>query len=134
MAAAALGRPPFTLADLVGELAWPDGTDVVLVETAGGVRSPLAGDGDAVDLAAALRPARTLLVADPGLGTINAVRLSIGALADHRPVVHLNRYDDGDPLHRGNAAWLREHDGLRCETTVAGLTGTVTGAAGPSHD
>src|SRR5439155_16608062 len=48
MAAAALGRPPFTVADLVDELRWPDGGDVGLVETAGGVRSPIADDGDTV--------------------------------------------------------------------------------------
>ena len=47
MAADALGRPAFSVADLVGELAWPRSwTDtathprVGLVETAGGVRSP----------------------------------------------------------------------------------------------
>jgi dethiobiotin synthetase len=134
MAAAALGRPPFTLADLVAELSWPAGTDVALVETAGGVRSPLAADGDAVDLAAALRPAISLLVADPGLGTINAVRLSADALAGHRPVVFLNRFDGGDDLHRGNAAWLRDRSGLRCETTITDLTGAVPGAGGPAHD
>ena len=43
MAADALGRPPFTLADLVDEINWPDGVEVGLVETAGGVRSPMAG-------------------------------------------------------------------------------------------
>src|SRR5213076_1746043 len=73
MAAAALGRPPFTVADLVDELRWPDGVDVGLVETAGGVRSPIADDGDTVDLARALHPDRVVLVADAGLGTINAV-------------------------------------------------------------
>ena len=41
MAADALGRPPFTIADLVAEIAWPDsGPTIGLVETAGGVRSP----------------------------------------------------------------------------------------------
>jgi dethiobiotin synthetase len=134
MAAAALGRPPFTVADLVGELAWPTGTDVVLVETAGGVRSPIAEDGDNVDLAAALAPARTVLVADAGLGTINAVRLSAAALAAHRPVVHLNRFDPGDPLHRGNLAWLRDRARLACVTTIDALTGALTGAEVPSRD
>ena len=72
--------PPFTVADLVERagLAAP-ASGVGLVEAAGGVRSPLADDGDAVDLAAALRPDRVVLVADAGLGTINAVRLAVGA-------------------------------------------------------
>jgi len=45
MAAEALGRPWFTIRDLVDELVWTGG-DVGLVETAGGLRSPLAADGD----------------------------------------------------------------------------------------
>ena len=54
---------------------------IVLVESAGGVRSPLAADGDTVTLADALQPALVVLVADAGLGTINLVRLSVDALA-----------------------------------------------------
>ena len=38
-----LGRPPFTVADLVGELGWPPGVEVGLVETVGGPRSPDRG-------------------------------------------------------------------------------------------
>jgi dethiobiotin synthetase len=134
MAAAGLGRPPFTVADLVGELSWPAGVDVALVETAGGVRSPIAEDGDTVDLADALAPARTVLVADAGLGTINAVRLSVAALAAHRPLVHLNRFDPADPLHRANLAWLRDRVGLDCVTTIDALTGALTGADVPPRD
>ena len=55
MAAESLGRPPFRIDNLVAELVWPDrAVDVGLVETAGGVRSPLAGDGDCLDFCAAL--------------------------------------------------------------------------------
>ena len=83
MAAEALGRPPFRSADLVGELGWPcDPVDVGLVETAGGVRSPLAADGDCAALCAALAPDLVVLVADAGLGTINAVRLTVDALRE----------------------------------------------------
>ena len=47
MAAAALGLPAPAVADLVGELHWPaPAVDVGLVETAGGVRSPQAADGE----------------------------------------------------------------------------------------
>ncbi|HEX3334775.1 MAG TPA: dethiobiotin synthase, partial [Acidimicrobiales bacterium] len=43
MAAEALGRPSFTVSELVDELRWPQEVpvDVGLVETAGGLRSPL---------------------------------------------------------------------------------------------
>ncbi|MBV8160920.1 MAG: dethiobiotin synthase, partial [Acidimicrobiia bacterium] len=80
MAADTLGRPAINVGDLAAEVAFPAGIDVGLVETAGGVRSPLAHDGDTVDLAALLEPDAVILVADPGLGTINAVLLSFAAL------------------------------------------------------
>jgi dethiobiotin synthetase len=112
MAAARLGRPPFTIADLVAETSWPAGVDVGLVEGAGGPRSPLAADGDTVDLCAALRPDLVVLVADAGLGTINAVRLCAAALAPHPLAVALNRYDDADALHHANRAWIADRDGL----------------------
>jgi dethiobiotin synthetase len=106
MAAEVLGRPPFTVEELVGEMIWPNGTAVGLVESAGGVLSPIADDGDGVSLAELLDPDRVVLVADAGLGTINAVLLSVGVL-DRWPVtVVLNRYDALDDLHRRNRAWL----------------------------
>src|SRR5437764_4335932 len=81
MAADALGRPPIEITELAAETVFPDGIDVGLVETAGGVRSPLAHDGDTVDLIALLKPDAIVLVADAGLGTLNAVLLSYAALA-----------------------------------------------------
>jgi len=111
MAAEALGRPPFTVADLVGEIEWPTGLDLGLVETAGGVRSPQAVDGDAVALCAALDPDVVVLVADAGLGTINAVRLTLGVLPAHTIVV-LNRFDATNEVHVGNRQWLDQRDGL----------------------
>jgi len=81
MAADVLGRDSLTVAELVEEVSWPPfQVDVGLVETAGGVRSPQTHDGDAVALLGALAPDIVLLVADAGLGTINAVRLSAGAV------------------------------------------------------
>lgn len=109
MAADAMGREPFTVADLVGELRWPDGAVVGWVETVGGPRSPIAADGDSAALAAALAPDLTVLVAHAGLGVINAVRLCVAAL-DRPPIVVLNRYDGSD-LHLRNRRWL-EADGL----------------------
>ena len=53
-----------------------------------------------------------VLVADAGLGTINAVLLSRDAFraVGHEVVVVLNRFDEGDDLHRRNAAWLRARE------------------------
>jgi dethiobiotin synthetase len=126
MAAEVLDRPPISLAELVGETAWPDGVEVGFVETAGGVRSPLAEDGDAVDLAAALHTDLVLVVADAGLGVINAVRTTVGALGARPPVlVVLNRFDARDDLQVRNVRWLRERDGLDVETDVAAVAAAV---------
>ena len=114
MAAEALGLDAFTIADLAAELRWPDApVDVGLVETAGGVRSPLAADGDCLDLCAALAPDLVLLVADAGLGTINAVRLSAEAIEDTCATctVVLNRFDGSVDLHVRNLEWLSSRDG-----------------------
>ncbi len=114
MAAAALGAAPFTVRDLATEVAqsWPDDVQVGLVEGVGGPRSPIAGDGDTVDLALALDPDLVVLVADAGLGTINDVRLCVAALSWWRPVVVLNHYDADDNLHSRNRRWLTERAGL----------------------
>jgi len=120
MAADVLGRAPFTVADLVGELAWPEGVDVGVVEGVGGPRSPLAADGDTVDVARALVPTLVVLVADAGLGTINAVRLGVSSLPAPL-VVMLNRYDRADDLHVRNRRWLAEHNGFDVTTAVEQL-------------
>jgi dethiobiotin synthetase len=131
MAADALGLPGPTVARLLTEAAWPPGAvDVGLLETAGGVYSPQADDGDVLDLCALLAPDAIVLVADAGLGTVNAVRLSVAALTDAwrtgrpslMPVVVLNRYDPSSDLHRRNRAWLADHDGLPVlDSTPAGI-------------
>jgi dethiobiotin synthetase len=130
MAADVLGRDRLILSDLLEELRWPAGVEVGLVETAGGVRSPQAHDADGVSLLAALAPDVVVLVADAGLGTINAVRLSVEALAAGglggggldgaaRVVTVLNRFDESEDLHRRNRRWLVEQGGL----TVISLPG-----------
>jgi dethiobiotin synthetase len=132
MAAEALGRSSFDIADLVRELQWPHPVDhpvdVGMVETAGGVRSPLAADGDCVALCAALAPDLVVLVADAGLGTINAVRLTMDALSElcAPVVVALNRFDAVLDLHIQNAEWLGTRDGL----TVVKLPGGETELVG----
>jgi dethiobiotin synthase len=121
MAAEALGLEPFSIADLVGEIEFPAGTRLGLVEGAGGVASPLADDGDNAALVDALDPDGVIIVADAGLGTINSVRLSLGPLQGHRVVVYLNHFDPDDELHRRNRAWLSERDGCEVDTTVGAL-------------
>ncbi len=128
IAARTLGLAPFTIAELVAEVvAGTTGDDIVLVESAGGVRSPLAADGDTVSLADALSPAIVVLVADAGLGTINAVHMSADALADHRVVVFLNRFDPNDDVHVTNHDWLSTRSGLEIVTDLEALTHVLTG-------
>jgi dethiobiotin synthetase len=116
MAADALERDRIALAVLVAEIKAP-GDGVMFVEGVGGPRSPVAHDGDTIDLAERLGAEGWLLVADAGLGTINAVLLSIQAFGSSPLAVHLNRYDSEDDLQRRNRAWLV--DRLDCPVTVA---------------
>jgi dethiobiotin synthetase len=125
MATDALGAEPFTIADLAGEMHWDGPVDVGLVEGVGGVRSPLASDGDTVDLIRALEPDDVVLVADAELGTINAVRLSVAALAPYSSVVFVNRYDPACALHRRNFEWLAQRDGLTVATDIGSLADLV---------
>ena len=105
MAAAFLGLAVPTLDELVGGVGWPDGVEVGLVETVGGPRSPIADDADSADLAAALSPDLSVLVAHAGLGAINSVRLC-APVCPQPVVVFLNHFDRGD-LHDRNRRWLQ---------------------------
>ena len=129
MAADVLGRERLVLAELVDELdrSWGDApADVRLVELAGGIWSPIAHDGDGLDLTRALAPGRIVLVADAGLGTINSIRPAVAALGPIAPVTTLlNRFDGDAELHRRNLAWLRDRDGLRVVTSVGELADDV---------
>ncbi len=128
MAADSLGREPIFLGDLLAEVrdGWPGrASDVGVVELAGGVRSPLAYDGDSVDLIAGLAPDLVILVADAGLGTIHAVRQSMENLADQPVVLMLNRFDPTDELHRRNLDWLVERESLDPIVDVDALVGVV---------
>ena len=121
-AADELGLPPFTIADLLSEA--PAHADVLLVEGAGGVRSPLAADGDTVALAHALQPTLVVLVAHAGLGTISDVRLSADALSPWPVVVVLNRYDPASRVCVRNSAFLRR-DGFDVVTDLERLFNVV---------
>jgi dethiobiotin synthetase len=119
MAAQALRRPEPILGDLVRELR--SRADVVVVEGVGGVRSPLAIDGDTADLARALGTRQVVLVARPDLGTINDVRLAERALENLDVLVLINRFDPRDGLHRRNRDWLRLYDGFDVHTGIASI-------------
>ncbi len=115
MAAEVLGRPSFKVTELVDECIWPDTpVDVGVIELAGGLRSPIAHDGDCLALVTALEPDFVVLVADAGLGTISAVRLTADALTVVKAplVVVLNRFDASVGVHGRNLDWLRQRDGL----------------------
>jgi dethiobiotin synthetase len=127
IAADRLGRPAIRLADLVAELVWPPAVDVGIVETVGGVRSPLAHDGDSADLVHAIACDHVILVADAALGAINAVRLTASALAVPTTVM-LNRFDPHDVVHETNRAWLVERDGFAVVTDVRGCVAAVRAA------
>jgi dethiobiotin synthetase len=126
MAAHALGLPPFTIADLTNELVWPDAIQIGIIEGAGGIHSPLADDGDSLTLIDTIQPDLVIVVADPELGTINNIRLTTGALRQNPYVVHLNRYDGGDDLHRRNHEWLTDRDQLTVTTSIDMLASILT--------
>lgn len=130
MAADALGLPVPTIDELLGELRWPDPAVAIgWFETVGGPRSPIGIDGDSVTVADRLDPDVVVLVADAGLGTVNAVLLSLAPFVDHRAraVVHLNRYDAGNDLHRRNLDWLRTREGLEVVTDPEALASRLGG-------
>jgi len=120
MAARELGEPGFSTADLAGGIAWPTGIDVGLVEGVGGPRSPISDDGDNVDLVHLLAPDLVVVVADAGLGTINAVRLSVAAFAGFAVLVALNRFG-AEALHSRNREHLMAVDGLDVVTDPRAL-------------
>ena len=125
IAAARLGLAPILVRDLLGELTWHDDVEVGVVETVGGVRSPLADDADSATFVRVIAADRVVLVADASLGAINAVRLCIDALGPASITVYLNRFDADDLVHRSNLDWLVEHEGLTVVTTLDGCIASV---------
>jgi dethiobiotin synthetase len=127
MAAAVLGRPVPTLADLLEELVWSSPVaDIGFVEAVGGVRSPIAEDGDSRAFVLSLDPDVVVLVAHAGLGVIDAVRGALeGIGASVEVIVVLNHFDGRDDLHIRNLAWLVERDGLTPVTQIDALADRV---------
>lgn len=128
MAARALGRGPLLMREIVAEVHWPAGIDIGLVETVGGARSPLACDGDSMELLRRLQVDQLLLVANAGLGTINSVRLTLGAVGALPTLVYLNRFSAGNELHELNRRWLIEQDQLSVITDVHSLAVAIEAA------
>ena len=118
IAAQRLGLAPILLRDLFAELAWPSDVEIGVVETVGGVRSPMADDADSATFVHALQADHIVLVADSGLGAINAVRLCVDVLAPAPITVVLNRFDGDSFVHRANRDWLTDRVGLSVVTTV----------------
>jgi dethiobiotin synthase len=130
MAADELGLAPFGVRDLAAELVWPPDpggglVEIGLVEGVGGPRSPIASDGDNVDFAREIQPELVVLVADAGLGTINAVRLAAAAYDDFPLIVALNRFGN-DPLHTRNRDFLVTRADLDVVTTPSQLAARLT--------
>ncbi len=130
MAAHNLGFPAFTVAELIDEIA-PTTADFAFIEGAGGLRSPIAHDGDTLTIIEMLNPEVVVLVADAELGTINSVRLAAESLRQRCPhntpllIVHLNRFDARNELHQLNQQWLNERDGFTVTVHIDGLTTTL---------
>lgn len=73
------GAQPVMLSDIVAAVGGLAGSDLVLVEGAGGVLVRLAADLTILDVAAAIG-ARLLVVAAPGLGSLNHTELTVRAI------------------------------------------------------
>ncbi|HUB70051.1 MAG TPA: dethiobiotin synthase [Acidimicrobiales bacterium] len=125
MAAEAIGAEPFGLAQLAAEISWPAGAAIGLVEMAGGLGSPQASDGDAVDFVQLLAPDCLVLVSGAGLGCLTNIRLAERALGERQFVVYLNYFDEHDAAHAANQRWLESHTSTAVCTSVGQLAGTV---------
>ena len=92
--------------------------DYVTVEGSGGILCPLRIDGEEIWLADVIRACGLgcLLVANAGLGTINAVGLTAFYMREHhiplRGIV-FNRFQPGSPLHEDNVRMCERLTGVK---------------------
>ena len=125
MAARKLGRPCPSLDELTRICRSDPGpgiaSGVTIVEGAGGLYSPLAADGDNLDLIERLDPDRVVVVAPAGLGAIHDVVACAAPLAGRRSVVFLNRFDSDAEVHTLNLNWLTKVRGLMAVTSLEDL-------------
>lgn len=106
------------MSEIIKEIHWPEKVDIGFLETVGGVRSPMASDGDSLELLRRVAVDQMLLVADAKLGTINNVRLTMAAVGATPTIVYLNRFDPDNELHELNRRWLMDQDKLTVITNV----------------
>ncbi|RKD94814.1 dethiobiotin synthase [Halopiger aswanensis] len=107
-----------------------EGTPLPLVEGIGGLRVPLAGDREVIDLVADLE-ATAVVVARSGLGTLNHTALT-GEALERRGVpvagIVCNEYEGASLAERTNPDELERLTGVRVET-VPPLEGGPTALA-----
>jgi dethiobiotin synthetase len=125
MAADRLGRPHIAAAELLAEISWPEGIELGLIESVGGPRSPMTHDADSVEIIERAGPDQLLLVADAGLGSLNAIRLSLACLPALPVHVMLNRFTANDTLHALNRTWLHQHYDIRAHVAIDELLHAV---------
>jgi len=91
--------------------------DFMIVEGAGGIMAPLTGSYTYLDLAEALE-LQVLIIARPGLGTINHTLLTIAALRQRRITIAgivINYAEDSKPglAEKTNPATIKKLSGVR---------------------
>ncbi len=95
-----------------------DTTTVGIVEGIGGLRVPLAGEREVIDLVSDL-DCTAVLVARSGLGTLNHTALSVSALERRGVDVHavvLNEFEGASVAERTNPAELERMTGVPVHT------------------
>ncbi len=135
IAALRLGLPSFTVADLVTEIAWDAGVDFGILESAGGICSPIAIDGDVRDLISLVLPDILVLVVDSCLGAIHRTISALDSLkyahqdefSSYRSVIFLNRFKESLDLHRENLEWLTRNLDLPVFTDTVQLGSFLCG-------
>jgi dethiobiotin synthetase len=91
----------------------------------------LTHDADSVEFLERVAPDRVVLVADAGLGSLNAIRLSLACLRSLPVEVLLNRFDPSDKLHQLNLTWLREHYAIQPHTAITELLDAIVAHRAP---
>ncbi|MDR1702854.1 MAG: dethiobiotin synthase, partial [Sporomusaceae bacterium] len=130
--AAQIEGKPIELAKITADFArQAEVFDFITVEGSGGIICPLRLDGEKIMLADVIKALGldVLIVADAGLGTINATVLT-AAFARERGIrvkgIIFNRYDEADFLHQDNAKQVEFLTGV---PVVARVTENDTGSS-----
>ena len=130
MAARKLGRPCPTLDEMAAGCRFDAAVDVGLVEGVGGLYSPMATDGNNLELIERIGPDLVIVVASAALGGIHDTLASTLPLSAYQRAVFCNRFDPGTEVHVLNVRWLRD-TGLEVATSLPELSGIVAAATAP---